>query len=137
MKRKKAFITPTAHWEREWVMTFGLFQVRLVNLMDNLMDIMEENAQYCFLMDGQAIALEDYLEIKPEERERLGNFMKRGQLIAGPWYELADQFLENGESTIRNLLFGKRTIENLSGRPMKLGYIPDSFGSIATMPIAP
>jgi len=55
--------------------------------------------------------------------------------VAGPWYVLADQFLENGESTIRNLSKGINMIEKLGGRPMKLGYVPDSFGSISSLPM--
>jgi len=78
MKRKKVFITPTTHWDREWIMTFGQFQVRLINLIDNLMDIMDSNPEYRFLIDGQSIVLEDYLEIKPEQMERLTSFLKNG-----------------------------------------------------------
>ncbi|MDO8685135.1 MAG: hypothetical protein Q7J78_00525 [Clostridiales bacterium] len=66
MPECKVFVTPTTHWDREWVMTLGQFQVRLVNLMDNLMNIMENNQEYHFLLDGQSIVLEDYLEIKPD-----------------------------------------------------------------------
>ncbi|MHC1695331.1 MAG: alpha-mannosidase [Eubacteriales bacterium] len=132
---KKAFITPTTHWDREWVMTFGQFQVRLVNLFDNLIKIMEQNPDYRFLFDGQAIVLEDYLEIHPEHEDKLRAFMRSGQLTTGPWYVLADQFLENGESTIRNLMRGRELICSFGGRPMELGYVPDSFGSVSTLPM--
>ncbi|QGQ98266.1 hypothetical protein EHS13_26975 [Paenibacillus psychroresistens] len=135
MSKTKVFITPTTHWDREWVMTFGQFQVRLVHLIDNLLTIMDNNPDYRFLLDGQAIALEDYLEIRPEKLEKISALLQENRLVAGPWYVLADQFLENGESTIRNLLLGMRTIRELGGSPMMLGYIPDSFGSIGSMPM--
>ncbi|MFC5404266.1 alpha-mannosidase [Cohnella soli] len=135
MNRKKVFIAPTTHWDREWVMTKGQFQVRLVRLMDNLLKIMDDHPDYRFLLDGQAIVLEDYLAIRPEQRERLSLLMEEGRLVAGPWYVLADQFLENGESMIRNLLVGMETVRDMRGRPMMLGYVPDSFGSIASLPL--
>lgn len=135
MNKIRTYITPTTHWDREWIMAFGQYQVRLVNMMDNLIKIMKNNPEYRFLLDGQAIALEDYLEIKPEQYERISHFLKNGQLVAGPWYVLADQFLENGESMIRNLIFGMDKVGELGGRPMMLGYTPDSFGCIASMPM--
>ena len=135
MERTKVFIVPETHWDREWVMTQGQYQVRLVNLMNNLLQIMENNPDYRFLLDGQALVLEDYLEIKPENRWRITSFLKTGQLMAGPWYVLADQFLENGESTIRNLIYGMAVIKELCGKPMMLGYVPDSFGSTSALPM--
>ncbi|SDX12767.1 glycoside hydrolase family 38 C-terminal domain-containing protein [Paenibacillus sp. CF384] len=135
MEKKKMFLTPTTHWDREWVMTKGQFQVRLVNLIDRLLHILDEHPTYRFLLDGQAIVLEDYLAIKPEQRERIAALMESGRLVTGPWYVLADQFLENGESAIRNLLIGMDLIRQMRGRPMMLGYVPDSFGSIASLPM--
>ncbi|MBP3961780.1 alpha-mannosidase [Paenibacillus lignilyticus] len=135
MDKKTMFLTPTTHWDREWVMTKGQFQVRLVHLIDRLLRIMDDHPTYRFLLDGQAIVLEDYLAIKPEQRERIAALMASGRLVTGPWYVLADQFLENGESTIRNLLIGMDLIRQMRGRPMMLGYVPDSFGSIASLPM--
>lgn len=135
MKKIKVFITPTTHWDREWVMSFGQFQIRLVNLMDNVLNITDSSPDYCFFIDGQVIALEDYLEIKPEQRVKISSLMRDKRLIAGPWYVLADIFLQNGESTIRNLLIGMSKIRELGGEPLMLGYIPDSFGSTATTPM--
>ncbi|MHB1483563.1 MAG: alpha-mannosidase [Saccharofermentanales bacterium] len=135
MSRKKVFISPSTHWDREWVMTKGQFQVRLVNLIDNLIKIFEMNPGYIFLFDGQTIPIEDYLVIKPENRDKIVNFIKTKQLVVGPWYVLADQFLENGESMIRNMMLGMKMIRELGGEPMMEGYVPDSFGSIASLPM--
>ncbi|MFD0670922.1 glycoside hydrolase family 38 C-terminal domain-containing protein [Cohnella sp. GCM10027633] len=135
MTRRKAFVTPTTHWDREWVMTRGQFQVRWVNLVDRLLSIIAEHPNYRFLLDGQAIVLEDYLSIRPEKRELVSSLLSEDRLIAGPWYVLADQFLENGESMIRNLLIGMQETRGKGGRPMMLGYVPDSFGSLASLPL--
>ena len=133
--RKKVYITASTHWDREWVMTQGQYQVRLVNLINRLLPMLESDPEYKFLLDGQAIALEDYLEIHPENTERVRKLLKSGQLCAGPWYVLADQFMENAEATVRNLQMGMDYMKKLDGSPMMLGYIPDSFGSIASLPL--
>lgn len=132
---KKVFVCPTTHWDREWVMTFGQYRIRLVNLIDKLLGIMERHPEYAFYLDGQAAVLDDYLEIKPENRPRLSALLKSGRLTAGPWYVLADQFLQSSEATIRNLIMGTETVRALGGTPENVGYVPDSFGSIASLPM--
>ena len=107
--KTKVFIAPTTHWDREWVQPQIQYQIRLVDLVDKLLRILEEDPAYkCFVFDGQTIPLQDYLEIKPENRERLARLCQQGRIVAGPWYVLADQFLEDAESTVRNL---KQVIE--------------------------
>src|SRR5689334_16448314 len=116
MTRRKVYITPTTHWDREWVMTKGQFQVRWVNLVDRLLDILDEHPDYLFLLDGQTVVLEDYLAIRPERRDKLSSLMEQDRLVAGPWYVLGDQFLANGESMIRNLTVGMEQTRRMRGR---------------------
>ena len=62
MKRIPAYIVPNTHWDREWVMTLGQFKVRLGHLMDKALDLVEKYPEYRFMLDGQSIVLEDYLD---------------------------------------------------------------------------
>ena len=48
--------------------------------------------------------IDDYLEIKPENRDKLIKYVKEGRFIIGPWYVLQDEFYTSGESNVRNLL---------------------------------
>ena len=133
---RKAYVVPTTHWDREWVQTQIQYQIRLVDLIDKLMKILEQDPEYiCFLLDGQTAPLEDYLEIKPRQRDRLAELCASGRIIVGPWYVLADQFLEDGESTIRNLMIGRRQSRKLGAKPMNVCYVPDSFGSVDSLPL--
>ncbi len=78
--------------------------------------------------------LEDYFEIRPEEKEFLmKQFIQEGRLSVGPWYVLPDEFLVSAESSVRNLLLGYKIAFEF-GRVMKIGYIPDPFGHISQMP---
>lgn len=129
-------ITPTTHWDREWVQTQIQYQVRLVQLIDRLMDILDGDPAFtCFMFDGQTAPFEDYLQIKPENRDRLCRLIRAGRIIIGPWYVLADQFMQDGESTIRNLIVGRRQCLELGAEPMGVCYVPDSFGCIDSMPM--
>ena len=78
-------------------------------------------------------SLEDYLEARPGDRERIRRQVEAGALSIGPWYVLPDEFLVSAEATVRNLHHGHEVCRELGGA-QKVGYLPDSFGHIAQMP---
>lgn len=122
------------HWDREWYEPFELFRLRLVDLVDRLLDLMEADPGYRFFnLDGQGIVLEDYLRIRPHNEERLRKLIQEGRITIGPWYVLNDEFLVSGESTVRSLLIGHKVVGQF-GPVMKIGYLPDQFGNISQMP---
>ncbi|MBV9614198.1 MAG: hypothetical protein JO031_01935, partial [Ktedonobacteraceae bacterium] len=127
-------IVPHTHWDREWYQTFQQFRIRLVKTIDKLLDILDsdENFRY-FMLDGQTIVLDDYLEIQPEQEEHLKRYTRAGRILVGPWYLQPDEFLVSGESLIRNLQIGLRRAAEF-GSIMQVGYVPDCFGHIAQLP---
>lgn len=133
MNNKVFCVISHTHWDREWYMPFEQFRFRLVDLIDNLLEILDENKQYIFHLDAQTIVLEDYLEIRPYRKEILQRYIKEGRLLVGPWYVQNDFYLTSGEATIRNLLIGSR-IANEMGKCTWVGYTPDQFGLISQLP---
>ncbi|MHA2058873.1 MAG: glycoside hydrolase family 38 N-terminal domain-containing protein, partial [Candidatus Thorarchaeota archaeon] len=130
----EAILISETHWDRAWYQTFQQFRLRLVKLVDNLLNIIETNPRFThFTFDGQTVVLEDYLEVKPEERDRLTKHIQDGRILIGPWYVLPDVFLVSGESLIRNLLMGKSVADEF-GPIMNVGYIPDPFGHVSQIP---
>ena len=121
------------HWDREWYHPAGIFRQRLAALVDELLDD-EEAAARPFLLDGQAVVLEDYLAVRPERREALAARLRAGALEAGPWYVLADELIPSGEALVRNLLHGWRTLRALDAEPPPVLYSPDAFGHPAALP---
>lgn len=77
--------------------------------------------------------LEDYFAVKPENRPRVKALVAAGKLIIGPWYTQTDTTLVSGESIVRNLMYGMRDCLAF-GEPMKIGYLPDSFGMSSQLP---
>ncbi len=132
MNKEYCVISHT-HWDREWYFSFEQFRYRLVKLIDNLLDIMESDPNFVFHLDAQTIVLEDYLKIKPQEKEHLKKYIKEGRIIVGPWYVQNDFYLTDGEATIRNLIVGTK-IANEFGACGTTGYIPDQFGNISQLP---
>src|SRR5262245_35479322 len=127
-------VVPHTHWDREWYLTFQQFRMKLVATVDAVLDIMERDPSYArFLLDGQTIILDDYLEVRPENAARLHRLTREGRILVGPWYIQPDEFLVSGESLARNLLRGRKMAREYGGA-MNVGYVPDTFGHIAQLP---
>jgi len=134
LNKSTVFVIPHTHWDREWYATFQQFRIRLVHVMDALLDLLEREPSYThFNLDAQTIVLQDYLEIRPEKCELLKKLVQERRLGVGPWYILPDEFLVSGEAMVRNLLLGHRLAGEF-GHVQKVGYIPDTFGHISQLP---
>src|SRR3954463_14210551 len=128
-------VVPHTHWDREWYLPFEFFRLRLGSVVDGVLDTLERDPSFTsFTLDGQAIVLEDYVEVRPENAGRLQALLDAGRLEAGPSYVLPDEILVGGESLVRNLLLGRRVCRRFGVEPSGAGYIPDSFGHPAQLP---
>jgi alpha-mannosidase len=121
------------HWDREWYQPAEVFRQRLVALVDELIDDPPPAGQ-SFLLDGQAIVIEDYLAVRPDRHAALANLLAEGRLEAGPWYVLADELVPSGEALVRNLLTGARVLRGMRAAAPPVLYCPDSFGHPAALP---
>jgi mannosylglycerate hydrolase len=132
---KRTFVVVShTHWDREWYQPFEEFRVRLVRMMDSLLDLLDRDPEYRhFVLDGQTIVLDDYLEVRPERRPDIERLVRDGRLLIGPHYVLPDEFLIGGESWVRDLQIGIRAARQF-GPVMMTGYSPDAFGHIAHLP---
>ena len=128
-------VVPHTHWDREWYLPFEVFRLRLGAVVDGVLDTLERDPSFTsFTLDGQAIVLEDYLEVRPENEGRLQALLDAGRLEVGPSYVLPDEILVGGESLVRNLLLGRRVCRRFGVEPSGAGYLPDSFGHPAQLP---
>ncbi len=127
------FVVSHTHWDREWYRTFQEFRARLVDAVDLVLDRLERDPEDRFVLDGQSIVLEDYLELRPRRAATLARLIHDGRLAVGPWYVQPDTLLPSGESLIRNLEEGER-VARAFGPPARVAYTPDSFGHPAQLP---
>ena len=107
--------------------------------MKDLLAFMEGHPDYpYYVLDGQTVLLEDYLEAAPEDRGRITDLIRAHRLLIGPWYTQTDEMAVSGESIARNLYWGYRDCRafgDSSDLRMTVGYLPDSFGQCAQMPM--
>jgi alpha-mannosidase len=129
------FVVPHTHWDREWYRPFEHFRLELGRVVDGVLDVLERNPEFTsFTLDGQAIVLEDYLEVRPENEGRLRALLAAGRIEVGPSYQLPDEFLVGAEPLVRNLLLGRAVCERFGAEPSPVGYLPDSFGHPLQLP---
>ena len=128
------YIISNTHWDREWRFPFQRNRQMLVDMIDAVLEILESEPDYrAFHLDSQSIVLRDYLEIKPQNRDRIIKLTKENRLLHGPWYILPEEFQVGGENLIRNLLLGHKISSELGG-VSKIGYSPFSWGQISQLP---
>lgn len=122
------------HWDREWYEPFRTYQLRLSRVVDDILDRLDRNILPCFTLDGQTVLLDDYLELRPENRDRIRRYVESGQLSIGPWFVMPDEFLVSGESLVENLRMGILASRGW-GCMSFTGYLPDTFGHSADIPM--
>ncbi|WP_027295732.1 alpha-mannosidase [Robinsoniella sp. KNHs210] len=133
-KNKKAYVIPHTHWDREWRYPIWKNRMLLMEFMDKLLKVLDQDENYrCFLMDGQVAPIEDYLQVCPQQKEKVSRYISEGRIAIGPWYTLPDLYPVDGECLIRNLLKGIR-MSNQYGGCLKVGYNSFGWGQTAQFP---
>ena len=113
---RDVIIVPHTHWDREWYSPFQTFRMKLVDLVDALLPLLEADPGFAhFQLDGQMAVIDDYLAIRPEEADRLRRLAAAGRLSMGPWYILMDEFLVSGETMVRDLQLGLEQAAGFGG----------------------
>ena len=134
MSTEKIFhVVSGTHWDREWRFTAEQSLLRLAELVDELIEIMEQKEDYkCFLLDGGTVVIEDYLNVRPENEERLRALFEAGRIQTVMWYSLPEMSSVSPEALIRNLLVGKRMADQFGGA-VNSGYTATSYGQISQL----
>ena len=125
--RKQVIAYLHTHWDREWYREFEIFRLRLLRVFDNVLDMLSKNKIPCFYFDGQVSALEDYLEMRPENEELVLGLIRHKKLFIGPFYCLADEFLTDKTCFSKNLELGLKQAEKFGCKDF-IGYLADTFG---------
>ena len=117
-------------WLWRWRESVEVAKETFMSIMDN----MEEYPGIVYIQ-SQAQAYQWMEEYYPDVLERIEEKVKEGrwEIIGGMWAE-PDCNLIDGESFIRQILYGKRYFQQKFGVDVKIGWNPDSFGYNWNMP---
>jgi len=102
-KQYKMHVISGTHWDREWRHTAEQSKPRLVDLIEQMMDVLENTTEYkTFCLDGGTVVLEDYYSVRPENRPRLQKLIEQGRVSLVNWYTLPDTFMSKTHSPLKN-----------------------------------
>jgi mannosylglycerate hydrolase len=111
-------IVSYVRWNREGALPFQQARLDFIRTLDGLLDLLERDpAHPGFLLGGQTIGVDDYLDVRPQAADRLARAIQSGRIQIGPWYVLPDPLLASPESLIRNLLVGQQSADALAALP--------------------
>ena len=70
--KNNIFVVSLTHWDREWRFPFETTRVLLMEMMDSVLEMLDSDADYkCFHLDGQTILLDDYVQARPENKNKI------------------------------------------------------------------
>ncbi len=128
-------VVSNTHWDREFRWSFEKTRRKLLTMLDTTLDILDRDPAYhSFTMDGHSIMIDDYLEMRPERRPLIERLVREGRLILGPYYTLSEQYSIGQEALVRNLLWGRKTVEKYGGKTGTVAYTPASWGQTGQLP---
>ena len=133
MSSTRVHIINHTHWDREWFLTSIYTSQWIPDLIDRLEQLVAQNPNFKYLLDGQTLVIEDLLKIAPEYNTKIEELISNGNLIIGPYYCQPDWQLTGGESLIRNLLYGLQDTQRYGGNN-RTGWLVDTFGHISQAP---
>ncbi|MFC2042506.1 glycoside hydrolase, partial [Chloroflexota bacterium] len=129
------YLVPHTHYDAVWAFTKeDYLYINIELILKEVIDLMEKREDYRFLIEQTAL-LEEIEVRNPHLFENLAKFIKAGKIeIAGGEYLMADTVIPNGETLVREILFGKRYVKEKFDIDVPVMWGADSFGYNAQMP---
>ena len=125
--KKRVYAYLHTHWDREWYRDKEDFNLRFLDVFDIVLDELKKNNAPFFYLDGQVIALLDYLKYRKNKKEEIISLIKQKKLAIGPYFVSADSYLVNFISMLKNLDIGMELSKEFSQKEF-IGYLSDIFG---------
>ncbi len=124
-----------AHIDMNWLWLWPETLEVCRNTFNSVSQLMDEFPGFKFSQSQPAVCAA-MKETAPEVYAKIKERVKRGQwdtTTATTWTE-GDENMSSGESIVRSILYGKRFMKKEFGIESDMGWEPDTFGHVATMP---
>ena len=134
MKNAKIHVVPTFHHDIAYLKPERDYTRRAIEILDKALFLMGEDPDFTFTVE-QAYFLEAYLQARPENRNKLKDFVRKGQLLFAPgFWAVPDMCMPSGESIYMQAVMGKRLLKEVFDYEPRTAYIADCWGHHAQLP---
>ena len=133
-KRPQIVVTGHAHIDVAWLWPLWRTRQKTAHTFSTVLRLMEQYPEYHFTASTPqlyAFVQQDFPELYAEIKQRVAE--GRWEPIGGMWLE-ADCNLPNGESLVRQFVFGMRFFAQEFGIRDRVLWLPDVFGYSAALP---
>ncbi|MFX1450053.1 MAG: hypothetical protein ACFFCM_04360, partial [Promethearchaeota archaeon] len=130
---KQVIWVPHFHYDFTWVKTSNKYARVVVDNIKKALEHMRKYPQYTFVLD-QVPEFEAFKIAYPKLWNELKQRVSEGRMEICGQYISPDLHIPNGESLVRNLLYGKKYFLETFGIDPKVGYNLDVFGQSLQTP---
>ena len=132
--RYKFHMIGNSHIDAVWLWTWPEGMSAVVSAFRSALERMKEDPEFTFTASSaqfyEWVAATDQ-DLMSQIRQRV----KEGRWsVVGGWWVEPDVNIPNGESLVRQGLYGQREFQQLFGQKVEIGSNPDSFGHPGTLP---
>jgi len=117
-----------SHIDMAWLWRLAHSREKASRTFSTVLHLMRQYPEYRFLHTSPQLykyLKQDYPEIYAQVKERIAS--GEWEITGGMWIE-PDMNVPNGESLVRQILFGKRFIREEFGQKTNVVFLPDVFG---------
>jgi len=131
---KTIFLTPHSHYDYLWCDTPDGMGSKTAKLIKEALMIMRKNENYRYIIDS-VMACEYFRLNHPEMWGELKQRVQERKIeLIGGHIVAPDTLIPNGESLVRQFLYGYRYFKKHFGIDSKIAYLIDSFGQTPQLP---
>jgi alpha-mannosidase len=123
-----------SHIDMGWLWRYSATREKASRTFSTVLNLMRIFPEYRYMHSSPQLykfIKEDYPEIFQQVKDRIRD--GQWEITGGMWVE-SDTNLPNGESLVRQFLFGKRYMKSEFGQDSKLLWLPDVFGYSGALP---
>ncbi len=123
-----------AHIDAPWLWPWQESMSVVLSTFRSALDRMTKDPDFTFTASS-AQFYEWVAQADPEMMEEIRQRVKEGRWdVVGGWWVEPDVNIPNGESLVRQGLYGQQVFQKLFGRHVVTAYNPDAFGHPGTLP---
>ena len=125
--KKKIYVTHSAHLDLFWMGTMEQCMADGAKIIDDALQDLLSNPDRYFVIESVRF-LEYYLWQNPDKTEAVKKLLETGQLEIGACYTDRLENHHDGESLVRNVIYGKDMLRKLTGHDTRIATHPDLPG---------